>query len=298
MNGRLLFVAFLVSVAASAAVSYWLGTRDDSSAAARVSTEQFARLAERTTALEDALTKSGHAADDLRRRLTAAEERLTRAETPASGVARGPGSPEAAAAESAAGATGGRPAAGAPLDLASALTLLADQNLDDVARAELWKKIAKAGLLDAVLADLEAKAKADKQNPAAQVAYAEACIAKIQEVGQSPLAGVYGNRADKAYDAALAADPEHWEARFGKAIALSFWPPIMGKQPEAIRQFETLIAQQEKRQPAPEYAQTYLLLGNLLAQSGKADQAREIWQKGATLYPDHAGLKDRLGANR
>ena len=53
------------------------------------------------------------------------------------------------------------------------------------------------------------------------------------------------NKADQAFDAALAVDEKHWDARFTKATALSFWPPIFGKQAESVRQFEILIDQQE-----------------------------------------------------
>ncbi len=301
MNGRtLLLSALLVAVVSAAGTTWILHDKLTANSAKPVDPEAVSRVSDRLSVLENAAAAAQSSAEDLRRRLAAAEERLTRSESarPAdrSGGIAGAGSDGTETPAAAAGSD--RPAGGAALDLQSALAKLSDKSLDDVARAQLWKDIAKAGLLDGVLADLEAKAKADKQNPTAQVLLAEACIAKIQDVGNGPLAGVYGNKADKAYDTALAADPEHWDARFGKAIALSFWPPIMGKQPEAIRQFETLLGQQEKRPTSPEYVDTYLLLGNLYAQSGNAAKAAEIWRKGATLFPDHAGLKEKLAGGR
>lgn len=300
MNGRtLLLSALFVAVVAAAGTSWILQERMAASSAKPLDPEAVSRLSERLAMIENGAAAAQASAEDLRRRLAAAEERLSRAESARPAERAGSASSGGVdGQETPAAAGGNRPGAGAPLDLQSALAKLGDKSMDDVTRAQLWKDIAKAGLLDAVLADLEAKAKADKQNPQAQVAFAEACIAKIQEGVSGPLAGVYGNKADKAYDTALAADPEHWEARFGKAISLSFWPPIMGKQPEAIRQFETLLGQQEKRPTSPEFVNTYLLLGNLYAQSGKADKAAEIWKKGAALFPDHAGLKEKLAGGR
>ena len=101
--------------------------------------------------------------------------------------------------------------------------------------------------------------------------------------------------ADKAFDTALDLDPEHWDARFTKAVSLSFWPPITGKQPEAVSNFQTLIAQQEKSGVTqPHYAQSYLLLGNLYLQQGKTDLAMQTYQQGLGLFPDHGDLKSQL----
>ena len=40
-------------------------------------------------------------------------------------------------------------------------------------------------------------------------------------------------------------------ARFHKAVALSFWPPVLGKGNEAVRQFEILVTQQAGSTPRP-----------------------------------------------
>ena len=79
--------------------------------------------------------------------------------------------------------------------------------------------------------------------PEAQLALGQAYLGMTQQL-EGMEAGKYATLADKALDQALELEPEHWEARFTKAVALSFWPPILGKQPLAIRQFETLMEQQ------------------------------------------------------
>ena len=76
-------------------------------------------------------------------------------------------------------------------------------------------------------------------------------------------------------------------------INLSFWPPIFGKGAEAISQFETLLGQQKSQSPQPQFAETYLWLGNLYAQSGKMDLAQQTWSDGLLLFPDDEDLQGK-----
>ncbi len=185
------------------------------------------------------------------------------------------------------------PAAAAPAKTAQALALeLAD--LDAVGQAALWKQLAAEGRADEVLAAVRARAEAAPHDPELQVELGQAYIARISEVGNSPLAGVLATQADQAFDRALAIDPGHYSARFNKAISLSFWPPALGKQPAAIAEFERLVAQQAQMTQEPRFAETHLLLGNLYQQTGKPEQALAAWQLGATLFPQHEGLAAQL----
>ena len=159
---------------------------------------------------------------------------------------------------------------------------------------ELWQRIREAGRTQELLALFEGRVEDDPNDPEKRLELGQAYLQMIQEVGQSPLAGEYATKADSAFDAALEIDPEHWDARFNKAIALSFWPPIFGKQSESIRQFELLIDQQSKLTPSSEHADTHLWLGNLYQQLGQQDKAIAAWRTGSSLFPDHAGLNDQL----
>ena len=104
---------------------------------------------------------------------------------------------------------------------------------------------------------------------------------------------------DAAYDKALELDSSHWRARFNKAVSYSFWPPITGKPAEAVEHFSTLMTQQEA-DPSPRhtgYVQTYLMLGNMYSQQGKATEAKEVWQRGLRFHPDNDELKAKASAN-
>ncbi len=172
--------------------------------------------------------------------------------------------------------------------------LLTSGDLSGLEREEYWQEIREAGLLDQILPLYELAAERDPNNPDVQVDLGSAYLQKIFEVGEGPLAGKWATKADTVFDRALALDETHWDARFNKAAALSFWPPIFGKQSEAIHNFEVLIEQQGSSQPNAKHAETYLFLGNLHMQNGDREAALSAWRDGASRYPENAGLLEQL----
>ncbi|MCK6448566.1 MAG: hypothetical protein L6Q99_19415 [Planctomycetes bacterium] len=163
-------------------------------------------------------------------------------------------------------------------------------------REELWKRIRDAGLLDEVVAEFEARAEADPQDPELRLDLGQAYLQKIFAAGQGPEAGKWAIKADQAFDDALALDDHHWKARFFKATSLSFWPPIFGKQAEAIHQFEILAEQQKTQPKQADFAQTHLWLGNLYQQTGQLEKAKGAWSQGLALFPGDAELAAKLEA--
>jgi len=177
--------------------------------------------------------------------------------------------------------------------LEQALALL-DGDLSDTERQRLWRKFAEQGLTDAIVAAWEERAARAPNDPDMQVSLGEIYLNKIFEVGNSPEAGVWATKADRAFDKALAIDDHHWEARFAKAVSLSFWPPVFGKQGEAIQHFETLVAQQAAAPREDRYAQTHLLLGNMYSQTGEEAKAIAAWQRGLEIFPENEELQKQL----
>lgn len=243
------------------------------------------------------------ALDALTRDMTALQQRLATLERrPSSGEAARTdlGALERLVREAVAEALAEGGAAAAP----AAHEDVADRTVDDLveevltaselARAELWSQLASEGRADEVLEALRQRADAAPDDPEKQLELGQAYIARIADVGNSPLAGAYALQADAAFDRALAADPEHHSARFHKAVALSFWPPVFGKQSAAIAQFEQLVAQQQRLAPQPSFAETHLLLGNLYQQTGQRDKAVAAWRDGLALFPGHGGLTQQL----
>jgi tetratricopeptide (TPR) repeat protein len=181
------------------------------------------------------------------------------------------------------------------ISLDAAIAKLLDPKLDDAARQKLWKEYADRGLTDALVAEFEARVERDPTNPDLRVELGGAYLQKIFELGTSgPMTGVWATKADKAFDSALELDPQHWDARFDKAVSLSFWPPIFGKQKEAIHHFEKLIEQQAAQAQQPKFASTHLLLGNMYQQAGDMGKAVAAWNAGLSLFPGNEALKKQI----
>ena len=156
---------------------------------------------------------------------------------------------------------------------------------------EAWKRAFAAGKMDDVVAEIEALAKANPNDPQAQMDLASAYMAYLQ---MDNTKWDLSMKADKQFDKVLELDSNHWEARFTKAVSYTFWPAFLGKGKDAISQFETLVKQQEGVPAQDHHAQTYLYLGNMLAER-EPERAREIWQKGMARHPNSAELRQKLG---
>ncbi len=166
--------------------------------------------------------------------------------------------------------------------------------LGEIEEQELWDRLRKEGKIDDVVEAIEELAAERPNDPDLSVELGNAYIQKIFDVGMGPMAGVFGQKADEAFDRALELDPEHWEARFTKAVSLSNWPAFLGKTGEAIQHFETLIGQQESRSPQTNYAQTYYFLGNMYLQTGETEKALAAWKRGIAIFPDDTKLLGQI----
>lgn len=186
------------------------------------------------------------------------------------------------------------PEAGAPaLTLDAALALLTDPEASYADRTAMWEKVNKAGLLDQVVEAIEGRVERAPNDPGLRVELGNAYLQEVfaaSELGK----GRWAMKADAAFDAALELDPNHWEARFTKAVALSNWPAFLGKQSAAIAEFETLIQQQNSGPKQPHHWQTYLYLGNMYQASGSNAKALEAWQQGSALFPENSALAQQI----
>jgi tetratricopeptide (TPR) repeat protein len=171
---------------------------------------------------------------------------------------------------------------------------LVDKNLSEQDAQAIWAELRKDGGLDEVIAMFEQHVAGLPNDPEAQVQLGIAYLQKLQGMNPGIDAGKLAYKVDGVFDTALKLDERNWEARYLKATSLSFWPAMFGKQAVAIEQLEILRGQQETGAPAPKFARTYLMLGNLYSQQGKAEKAKEVWGKGVALFPDHGQLREKL----
>jgi len=159
----------------------------------------------------------------------------------------------------------------------------------------LFRRLAETPpAIDATIEDLKARLARDPQSADLHCALATAYGAKTAFGVVGAARGETWALAEAEYDAAIRLDPNHWEARYGKAFGASMAPEFVGLRPEAIRQFEELMEIQESQAPAEDHVLVYARLGTLYKDAGNVARAREVWQRGAKRFPDDARLKDML----
>jgi tetratricopeptide (TPR) repeat protein len=100
--------------------------------------------------------------------------------------------------------------------------------------------------------------------------------------------------ANKALGAVLAADSANWRARFLLGVHHFRTPRFLGRTPDAIAQFEILRRQQGNRTDHPDFALTYVYLGDLYERQERTEEARATWATGARLFPDNPELQQKI----
>jgi len=158
----------------------------------------------------------------------------------------------------------------------------------------IWNQLRESGGLDQAIADLQQRFTSNPGCAECAAVLGHAYLQKCRTVTDMRDQAVLAMDADKLFDMALASDPQNWEARFTKAVALSYWPDSMGKGAEVVQHFTTLIQQQEAQPQQSEFADSYLWLGDQYKKTGRLDDARSVWQRGAALFPGNQKLGERL----
>ncbi|MGD0650103.1 MAG: hypothetical protein ABSA97_03015 [Verrucomicrobiia bacterium] len=157
-----------------------------------------------------------------------------------------------------------------------------------------WRQLAESGKLDQAIKELEHQTGEDPSDAVSLAVLGQAYLNKCGASKDVREQGILGMKADMTFEAALKLDPKNWEARLIKAAAMSYWPPELNKSQEVMENLVTLVEQQEAQAARPEYAYTYVLLGDQYLKAGYPDLARDMWQRGARLYPNDSALPKRL----
>lgn len=182
----------------------------------------------------------------------------------------------------------------ASIPMAEIVGVLAGEGFGSDDEQELFQELRELGRIDEYVAAIEALAAADPENADLQVALGHAYLQKLFGMGNSPEVGPVAMKSDAAFDRALEIDDQNWGARFSKAVSLTNWPAFLGRGPEAIEHFEILLEQQATQPVRPEFAMTYLFLGNMQQAGGKREEALATWRAGLELFPDRAELRNAI----
>src|SRR5208282_3146893 len=176
-----------------------------------------------------------------------------------------------------------------------AIESLLSKQLTHEQRRDILKQLVQSGKIDQAISALQQQAANDPNNAEYQTALGQAYVEQAAAMQDfSPDKGILVMQAMKSFDAALSDDPAKWAARFTRTAILSHYPAEMNKGQEVIDQFTQLINQQESQPPQPQFAKTYVALGDQYQKLGQNDYALATWQAGAQLFPSDKTLQKRL----
>jgi hypothetical protein len=154
--------------------------------------------------------------------------------------------------------------------------------------------------LDAVISQLKQEAQENPNNPEIPTTIGEAQLNEIRAMKESgdnsdvDQIGILAMQADQEFNAALQIDPKNWEAQFVKDSSMYYWPADPQRDNQAVQGLTGLIDQQETMPQDPEFAQTYVMLGNEYQKIGQPDKALATWQLGAQEYPGNSALQQKI----
>jgi tetratricopeptide (TPR) repeat protein len=161
---------------------------------------------------------------------------------------------------------------------------------DEAEQARFWRLAREPGLLDALVAAAEARAAEAPRDVDAHMDLADAYVARLLGTPGGPEQGLWGAKAERAWQAVIEIDPEHWQARYDLALSWSYYPDMMNRTGDAIRAFERLREQQERGPPEARHADVYLHLYQLHLRRGERERAQAVLQAGLARHPDDAAL--------
>jgi tetratricopeptide (TPR) repeat protein len=163
----------------------------------------------------------------------------------------------------------------------------------------VFQQLAQSGQLDAAITELRQRAAADPANPVIPTTLGEALLNKLKsmhDAGDTDRTdmGILALQADQSFNSALKIDPKNWEAQFVKASSMYYWPPEQQRDGEVVQRLSSLIDQQDTMPTQPEFAQSYVVLGNEYQKIGKQAEAVATWQLGAQKFPGDPTLQKKL----
>lgn len=160
-------------------------------------------------------------------------------------------------------------------------------------------QLRKDGHLDDVIAELQQRMAANPNDAKIPTTLGEALLNKVRALHESGSGdynqiGILAMQADQDFNAALKLDPQNWEAQFVKCASMVYWPANPQYDNDALQRMSALIDQQETMPQIPEFAQSYVILGNEYQKLGKTAEAEATWALGAQKFPGDATLKQKI----
>jgi tetratricopeptide (TPR) repeat protein len=159
---------------------------------------------------------------------------------------------------------------------------------------KLFLEARKANASESLIRSFQTLVEENPQESSAHCLLARAFIEALMAEPNFIQKGEWARKADTEYLEAIRLDPASWDAQYGRAYSLSWWPEQLGMLPEAIRSFERALELQGGSAAQPRYVDTYANLGRLYARAAKADKAATVLTEGLRVFPGNEELKKQL----
>ena len=85
-----------------------------------------------------------------------------------------------------------------------------------------------------------------------------------------------------------------WLGYYTRGNSYLFWPKIFGRAPEGVADLERAMKIQKAGAKKTYHLRVYISLGDAYWKTDQLERAKATWKEGLTLFPEAAGLKDRL----
>ena len=165
-------------------------------------------------------------------------------------------------------------------------------------KQELFDRLRTSGQIDSAITELQRRAKETPGDANIHTTLGEAMLNKVRLLHETGAdineQGILAMQADQTFNAALKVDPKNWEAQFVKYSTMYYWPAELQRDTEVAQRLSGLIDQQEALPAQPQFAQTYVVLGNQYLKMGKPDFAEATWRLGLGKFPNDATLLGKL----
>jgi tetratricopeptide (TPR) repeat protein len=162
----------------------------------------------------------------------------------------------------------------------------------------LFQQLIKSGQLDRAIAELKQRAADNPNDAEIPTTIGEAQLNQVRALHESGgdynEMGILAMQADQSFNAALKIDPQNWEAQFVKNASMFYWPANPEMDNQVVQNLSKLIDQQDTMPVQPQFAQTYVVLGNEYQKIGQPDKAQATWQLGLTKFPNEPVLQAKI----
>lgn len=197
-------------------------------------------------------------------------------------------------------ADSGRDGKVSPTEFKRLLPKVLRSTLDGTATAEeqqrFWQAARTTRLVDDTIKSLEDHMEAHPQDNEARMELGDAYVAKLLTVPAGPERGIWGMKAEKQWNDVVKQDPDHWDAQYTLAFNYSMYPDFLNKTDDAIAGFERALKVQERAQPRPQHAKTYVQLARMHKKKGNTKKAREVLKLGRMRHPQDKRITAALEA--